>query len=72
MNDINVCCSLPSLNPKACDNCLNNPNKYKFNNPYIYEGMRYMNPEEEKAWDDVMDELCKNGTPIKFKGDVDE
>ena len=69
MSKMNNCCSLPSVNQNACDNCLNNPNKYNFTNPSIYEGMRYMNPEEEKLWEDVMEELCKNGKPIKFTGD---
>lgn len=66
---MNTCCSLPSINPKACDNCLNNPSRYKFNNPVIYESLRYMNPTEEKAWDDIMEDICKNGTPIKLNGD---
>ena len=61
------CCSLPSTNPEACDNCLNNPNRFKFNNPTIYSDFRYMNPVEEKCFEDVMDEICKNGIKLDLK-----
>ena len=64
---MNTCCSLPSINPKACDNCLNNPSRFKFNNPTIYNGFRYMNPVEENAFEGIVDELCKNGIKLDLK-----
>ena len=62
------CCTLPELNPKACDNCLNNPSRFKFNNPTIYDGMfRYMNPEEEDSWDKIMEELYEKGKILNLE-----